>query len=258
MSEYVLTHHGDDAGRRRLALLDEFHGPMTISQLEAAGVKPGWQCLEAGAGTGAITAWLAERVAPGGRVLAVDIETDWLEPLRGDIIDVRRADITTTALSADSFDLVLARMLLLHLPDPARAARRLVAAAAPGGCLVIQDADFRPVALGDANEAEAAGLAMMNQTMRSAAVDLALGPMLEALLEASGAEIVQVQSEPSPGRGGETAASITALTLEHFRHQAVAAGASNEAITAAVAALADPARTFTGPTQWIVRCRVPS
>ncbi len=138
-------------------------------------------------------------------------------------------------------------MLLLHLPDPARATRRLVAAAVPGGCLVIQDADFRPVALGDANEAEAAGLATMNQTMRSAGVDLALGPMLEALLEASGAEIVQVESEPSPGRGGETAALITALTLEHFRHQAVAAGANDEAITAAVVALTDPARTFTRP-----------
>ena len=150
MSDYVLTHHGDDAGRRRLALLDDFHGPITLRQLEPAEVKPSWRCLEVGAGTGAMTVCLAERVAPTGRVLAIDIETHWLEPLRSEIIEVRRTDIMTTALPKESFDLVLARMLLLHLPDPAQACRQLLATTIADGCLIIQDADFSPVALQDA------------------------------------------------------------------------------------------------------------
>jgi hypothetical protein len=49
----------------------------------------------------------------------MDIETHWLEPLRSDLIDIRQADVTTTALPRATFDLVLARMLLLQLPDPA-------------------------------------------------------------------------------------------------------------------------------------------
>lgn len=116
-------------------------------------MRPGWRCLEVGAGTGALTAWLAERVAPGGRVLAIDIETHWLEPLRNDVIEVLQADITTTTLPRDTFDLTLARMLLLHLPEPAETCRQLVAATAPGGSLIIRDADFRPVAVADATDA---------------------------------------------------------------------------------------------------------
>jgi len=98
----------------------------------------------------------------------------------------------------------------------------------------------------------------MNATMRSAGVHLLLGPELEAMLTAVGAHVVQVASEPSPGRGGQAAALIAAMTLEHFRDRAVNAGADDHAITAAVAALHDPERTFTGPTQWIARCQVPT
>jgi hypothetical protein len=148
-------------------------------------------------------------------------------------------------------------MLLLHLPDPIGACSRFVMTLAPGGQLIIQDADFRPVALQGASDAEAAGLATMEATMRSAGVHLSLGPELEAVLHAVGAQVVQVDSEPSPGRGGQAAALITAMTLERFRAQAVNSVASDEAITAAVAALHDPERTFTGPTQWIVRGRIP-
>ena len=206
MSGYVLTHGGDDAGRRRLAMLDAFHGPMTIRGLQASGVRPGWRCLEVGAGSGAMTAWLAERVGPDGRVLAIDIDTEWLEPLRSETVEVRRADITTAELPASSFDLVLARMLLLHLPDPIETCRRFLAALAPGGQLIVQDADFGPVALQDATDAKADGLAAMNTTMRLAGVHLALGPELEAMLQALGAHMLQVDCEPSAGRGGKPAA----------------------------------------------------
>jgi SAM-dependent methyltransferase len=237
-------------------LLDEFHGPLTIRELEAVKVRPGWRCLEAGAGTGAMTRWLAEKVAPSGRVLAIDIETHLLEPLRGETIEVRQADIRDAALPKAGFDLVLARMLLLHLPDPADVCRQFVEATVSGGQLVIQDADFLPLALEGATDVEASGLSTHNETMRAAGVHLALGPMLESLLVVAGAQIEHVVTESSKGHGGETAALITAMTLEHFREQAVAAGAHDDAISAAIAALRDPDRTFVGPTQWIVRARV--
>ncbi len=148
-------------------------------------------------------------------------------------------------------------MLLLHLSDPAGACGQFVAATAPGGCLIIQDADFGPVALEAATEEEAAGLAVMNDTMRAAGVHLALGPQLETMTRAAGAQLVQVESRDTPARGGEGTALLTAMTLERFRDQAVAAGASSHAIDAAIGALNDPERHFTGPTQWSVRCQVP-
>jgi SAM-dependent methyltransferase len=258
MGGYVLAHRGDDAERRRMALLDEFHSPLTISQVKATSVRPGWRCLEVGAGTGAMTTWLAEQVAPTGRVLAMDLETHWLEPLRSELIEVRQADITATTLPERSFDLVLAQMLLLHLPDPAQTCRQLLAATVPGGRLVIHDADFRPVALQDASDAEAEGVAIMAATMRAAGVHLALGPELETLLKAAGAQVEHVESKLSLGRGGEPAAVITAITLERFRHRAINSDASDEAIGAAIGALRDPERTFTGPIRWVVRCSAPT
>jgi pimeloyl-ACP methyl ester carboxylesterase/SAM-dependent methyltransferase len=252
--KYVLAHGGADHEHRRLALLDKFHGPLTVSQLRAAKVGPGWQCLEVGAGAGAMTTRLAKLVAPTGRVLVIDLETHWLEPLRSEIVDVQRADITTTPLPG-GFDLVLAQMLLLHLADPAQACRDLLAATAPAGQLIIHDADFTPLALQDATEDEAAGVALMTDTLRSAGIDLAFGAKLEGLLRAAGARIQDLRSEPSPGRGGQPAALITALTLERFGNRAIAAGVQPAPLDAAAAALRDPDRIFTGPTRWIVRCR---
>ncbi len=254
MTDYVLAHHGDDAERQRMALLHEFHGPLTVAQLEAAAVKRGWRCLEVGAGTGAMTSWLAERVASTGRVLVLDLETHWLDPLQSEIVEVRRADITRTELPPNSFDLVLAQMLLLHLPDPGQTCRQLLQATAPGGQLIIHDADFTPVNLQDASPLEAAGIAAMAGTMRASGVHLALGPELETLLRDAGAEIDHVDSQPGTGRAAYTAALITAITLERFRDRAASYGAGREAIDAAIAALRDPGRTFTGPTRWIVRC----
>jgi SAM-dependent methyltransferase len=253
VDSYVFAHGGDLAERRRLELLERFHGPLTVSQLTAAGVGQGWRCLEAGAGVGSMTSWLAERVGPGGHVLAIDLETQWLAPLQSETLEVRKGDITTTQLPRDSFDLVLARMLLLHLPDPAQACRQLVAAAAPGGSVIIQDADFTTVTLEDATDAEAEGLDVMAKTMTAAGVHIALGPQLGHLLQAAGAELEHVEVQPSPGHGGQPAALITAITLERFRERAVLVGASSGAIDAAIAALNKIDRGFTGPTQWIVR-----
>lgn len=255
VSDYVLAHRGEQIERTRLDLLHRFHGPATVAALEAASVGPGWRCLEVGAGAGAMTTWLAERVAPGGSVLAADIETHWLEPLRSDVIDVHALDITTDKLPPAAFDLVLARMLLLHLADPAAACRRLLAAARSGATVVLQDADFTALDLQGASALEAEGLRTMTDTMRAAGVDLALGPRLPALLQSAGAEIVAVQTSPSPGRGNGFAARITALTIRRFRERAGAIRTSDAATDAAIRALTDPNRAFTGPTQWIVRAR---
>lgn len=183
-----------------MALLHEFHGPPTVAQLEAAAVKPGWRCLEVGAGTGTMTSWLAERVASTGRVLALDLEIHWLDPLQSEIVEVRQADITRTELAPNSFDLVLAQMLLLHLPDPGQTCRQLLQATTPGSQLIIHDADFTPVALQDASPLEAAGIAVMADTMRASGVHLVLGPELETLLRDAGAQIDHVGAEPGTGR----------------------------------------------------------
>lgn len=254
MTGYVLATDADDVERRRMALLSAYHGASTIEALEATGVSRGWRCLEIGAGGGDITRWLASRVVPGGSVVAVDLETHWIEPLAGEVVEVRRGDFAQVDLGRARFDLVVAQMLLLHLPDPAQTCRRCVELTAPDGQIVVHDVDFTPLALAGATASETTGLAVMPDVMRAAGVDLALGPRVADLLEAAGATVEQVETRPCNSvEDGRIGAEISAITIERFRDRAQAPDA---AIDAALAALRDPDRPLTGPTRWIVRARV--
>jgi SAM-dependent methyltransferase len=85
---------------------------------------------------------LAERVGPTGRVLATDIEPRFLEPLAGlDNVDVARHDVVVDPLPEAAFDLVHARLVLIHVPERLGAIHRLVQALRPGGWLLIEDGD---------------------------------------------------------------------------------------------------------------------
>jgi SAM-dependent methyltransferase len=140
MSDYLLDNAWEQQ-RRRLAGLEAWFDPGTVRHLEALGVAPGWRCLEVGAGAGSIAAWLAHRVGPSGHVLATDLDTRLLAGRGSPNLAVLRHDILAEELPEGDFDLVHARFLLEHLPDRATALRRMAAALAPGGWLLVEETD---------------------------------------------------------------------------------------------------------------------
>ncbi|MBE1469472.1 class I SAM-dependent methyltransferase [Kibdelosporangium phytohabitans] len=92
----------ESAGQHRAlsTLLD----PLSFERLAATGVGPGWRCLEVGAGGGSVAVWLAERVVPGGRVLATDIKPGHIPAVDG--LEVLRHDVVTDPLPESAFDLI--------------------------------------------------------------------------------------------------------------------------------------------------------
>ena len=102
--------------RRRLELLEQCLDPMTTRSLDAIGVKPGWRCLELGGGGGSVTRMLCDRVGPDGRVAAVDLDTRFLDEIEADNLDVLSQNVLTDGIPGDAYDLVHARLLLMHLP----------------------------------------------------------------------------------------------------------------------------------------------
>lgn len=126
---------------RRLRLLARIEDPGTIACLERIGVATGWRCLEVGAGAGTIAQWLARRVGATGRVVATDIDTTLLEPLAEPPLEVVRHDVVRDDLEPDSFDLVHARQVLMHLPEREAVLVKLAAAVRPGGFLLVEDTD---------------------------------------------------------------------------------------------------------------------
>src|SRR2546429_2803316 len=110
----------DNAGREapaRFGALSAMFDTGTIRHLEERGVARGWQCWEVGGGGGSIATWLARRVGLAGRVLATDIDPRFLETLKVPNLEVRRHDIVSDPLPEETFDLIHARLVLVHLPQ---------------------------------------------------------------------------------------------------------------------------------------------
>src|SRR5437588_313585 len=110
---YVVPNDWEDA-RRRLQCLEAWADPATTRRLAATGVGPGGRCLEVGAGGGSVTRWLCERVGPAGRVVALDMDTRFVEELDYPQLEVRSQDVVTHPVPRGEFDLVHARALLIH------------------------------------------------------------------------------------------------------------------------------------------------
>ncbi|MGH3821533.1 MAG: class I SAM-dependent methyltransferase [Pseudonocardiaceae bacterium] len=130
-----------DTESARLQLLEACHDPGTIRRLDRLGISQGWRCCEVGAGNGSIARWLAERVGPTGSVLAADIDLRFLTNMPAGV-DVRRLDIRYDDIEADTYDLIHCRAVLMHLPDPAAALARMVAALRPGGLFLLEEGDY--------------------------------------------------------------------------------------------------------------------
>jgi ubiquinone/menaquinone biosynthesis C-methylase UbiE len=111
------------------------------------GAAPGGSYADFGCGTGDDAAKLAQRVAPGGRVVGFDISEAMLTQGRerhGDIPGLSFASIADGRLDAadNSFDGVRADRVLIHTPDPRATLRELMRVTKPGGRVVISEPDM--------------------------------------------------------------------------------------------------------------------
>ncbi len=134
--------HANAQESRRLELLEQRLDPITTRRLERFGLPSGARCLDVGAGGGSIARWLCRHVGSTGRVTATDLETDFLAAKPPPNLRVLRHDVTTDAFSEESFDLVHVRTVLTHIGERMAPLRRMVSWLAPGGWLLVEEADF--------------------------------------------------------------------------------------------------------------------
>jgi SAM-dependent methyltransferase len=136
--DYVLDQGFADE-RKRLSGMESLWDPGTQALLDELGIGSGRRCLEVGAGGGSMVQWMAAR---GASVMAIDIDTRFVESLASEAIEVRRVDLRTDELPMGEFDLVHARLVLEHLSDRRQILDRLVTTLRPGGWMVIEDYDW--------------------------------------------------------------------------------------------------------------------
>jgi SAM-dependent methyltransferase len=216
---------------------------------------PATRPLNVGAGGGSVTQMLAERVGSTGSVLAVDLDTSLLDALATDRIEVRRHDLLSEPLPQDAFDLVHARLLLMHLPSRLQVLRRLAGAARPGGWVAAIDPDFTTVALSPTNLSWERTWSVFCDTLLAGGWDPRYGARLGSELRAAGLVDVQADYVASLGAGGSPVLRLLSLTLERLRERMVAFGADSEEIDEARRLLEDPNNTITSPTTCVARAR---
>ena len=221
---YLLDNQQAEAGQRFDALSELFN-PSTFRRMEALGLCAGWRVWEVGAGGPSVPTWIAGRTA--SRVLATDIDTSWLDAAAGPY-EVMRHDVGVDPAPDGPFDLVHARLVLVHVPERERAIATMVGALRPGGWLFLEEADpgLQPLVCPDESGPEQELANRLKRAFRTLMAErgahLTFGRTLPRLLRSAGLD--DVGSEGFFPMGGPVCNELERATVEQIRELLVTRG----------------------------------
>jgi SAM-dependent methyltransferase len=114
--------------------MGRYSEPLAEQFAELAGVQAGQQALDVGCGPGALTAVLVNRLGPNS-VTAIDPSTPFVEATRARLpgVDVRSGAAEQLPFADDSFDVVLAQLVVHFMSDPVAGLREMARVTRPGG-----------------------------------------------------------------------------------------------------------------------------
>jgi len=252
-SRYVFDNASEQAAPRFAGLEGTFD-PTSRAHISALGLGDGWHCWEVGAGGGGLAAWLADRVAPGGTVLATDVDPSWMAHLSAANLSVERHDVTIDPMPTDRFDLIHARLVLSHLPSRDGVMRDLVAALRPGGWVVLEDFDsaFHDGLRPDPDDRDRAMFLKVHRALAAfvdqSGADTRYARDLPQRFASLGLEAVGADGRVVFARGGAPAAGVLRSGLLQVGEAMVARGMVGDAELARALALLDaPDFVFTLP-----------
>jgi SAM-dependent methyltransferase len=217
----------------RFQIPEELADPTSVRRLEATGVAEGWRCLEIGAEEGSVADWLADRAGASG---SVEVVSDNLGELE---------------LPEESFDLVHARGVLMHVPDRQQALQRMVSWLRPGGWLVVEELDWM-AALNDPDADRVALFRAIRDALPS--LDFESGRALIGDLSSAGLIDTTADLRVDVIEGATPLARWEQLSVQALSDEALRAGTTTiEDIDAHLARLEDPNYRGLGLT-WVGAC----
>jgi SAM-dependent methyltransferase len=197
--------------------------------LDALRVEPGWRCLEVGAGGGSVAHLLADRIGPTGHVVAVDMNTRFLQSVDRSNIEVRRSDVRTDDLDG-GYDLVHTRFVLMHLPDAMDVVAKLMRALRPGGVFLFEEGDFTGTGPIDGSSPHARGAretvdAVIRASISEGLFDPFFGRKLAADIEGASGDFAS-----EIFRGGSASATWHRRSFDSIRPVVVGCGAVSDEV----------------------------
>jgi SAM-dependent methyltransferase len=242
MNEYILPHHlaGE---KQRLELMSQLLDPLHRGHIEQLGLQPGWRCLEVGCGNGSISKWLASRVAPGGHVVASDLDLRYIAGLTMPNLEIRQINILEDEVEEVAYDLVTARAMLHHVPAPERAVRRMLAALKPGGVFLSIEPDFLPATAAAPDSMHAFWQGWLEWSA-SVGIDYFIGRKMPSLLAGLNLEAVAADGHTALYNGGSPWAIYWIETLKELSPRLIESGHITESL------LSDFNRLYADPAYW--------
>ena len=223
-TDYLLD-NADPRAERRFDALGHLFDARTIEYLAAIGVTPGWSCWEVGAGGGSVAEWLAGAVAPTGSVLATDLDLGRLSATAIPALTTKRHDVVHDEIPTGAYDLVHARLLLVHLPERETVLDSLVRSLRPGGWVVIEDFDNMFLDVGSAATPEQATVRKValafKRLLQGRGADLAYARRLPDLLRARGLREVAGEGRIVFGIGGSPASRLAAANYTQVAEEMI-------------------------------------
>jgi SAM-dependent methyltransferase len=111
-------------------------------------IASGMHVLEMGCGPRGCLELLSRRVAPTGRVVGVERNTEEVARARRFVaeqglanVEVVQADARATGLAGAAFDVATARLVLVNVPRPEQIVAEMVRLVRPGGVVALHEAD---------------------------------------------------------------------------------------------------------------------
>lgn len=194
-SNYLLENRHEQAGLR-LKALSALFDETSFQHMLRLGLASSWHCWEVGAGGASVPMRLGREVGPDGLVIATDIDVRWAKASSQANVRVIGHDVVHDLSPEGPFDLIHARLVLVHIPEREAVLRKLAGALRPGGWLLIEDADtaLQPLACIDETGPEQILANRIRrgfrQLMKDRGVDLAWGRTLPRLLREAGLQNV--------------------------------------------------------------------
>lgn len=209
-SEGYYTSGATVTERERLLAQAASQEPDAQWLLDQLGVQPGWRVADLGCGPIGILNLLAERVGVDGTVLGIEREPRFVEMAQNvtaerNLVHVRviQADATATSLPENSFDLVHARLVLLHQREPSPLISEMVRLARPRGWVALQELDAMSFICEPPHPAWTRLWDAVLVVGRELGIDVNVGRRIPGILRAAGLEDVQAEVHTRVVRPGE-------------------------------------------------------
>lgn len=221
--EYIFETVEEKTEFERLKLIEEAFDEKTKEIIQTSGIKTGYKCLELGPGAGSILSWMSYIIGNEGKIVGIDKNTKFLEPIKGKNNDLIEGDILDVELSSSDFDLIHARYVLIHITESNKVINKLIKSLKPGGVIILEEPDFTAARVINNSSPNGQAHQRVNEATNKMFMDLGLDPSfglkLPIILQNNGVIVDRVIGDQHLCCGNSKIAKMMGRSTATLKHK---------------------------------------